>query len=483
MPSLAILCLVACPQVYVVAGPKPLLDAIEPLCAHRAAEGFDVVRHEISTERDAETESAALRTDVHERILASERGYLLLVGDCDATGRPTPSRTRPGLAIYGDDYARFAATIPSDLGYVDIDDDGRPEWACGRLPVRTANEAAALAAKIVDYETREHDAESAWRRELALLAIPGNIQQSIAHIVDNAATLLLTQEIPATWELQGVIGLHGNPLYAPPDALLGRVRATLDRGALATVYFGHGWTTAFAPVDGQPVFRNRDVPSLASAERTVLFAFCCNVGGFQHEPAFGELLARAPHGPCAVVAATDVSTVATDLAFGHEVLGALRRADGPTRIGDVVRVAKRRLLDGQERDATRNQIRTICRSLGLDTSTRLRRHTSDLYHVLGDPALVLPIPYRLALDATIEKGRITLTTRSTLDAHPDALTIEVRRAFPDETVVLTKKMEWADDASAVAELGRFERGRVRIRAFGRRGETHFAGGTTIRVRQ
>ena len=41
----------------------------------------------------------------------------------------------------------------SDDWFVDLDDDGLADMPVGRLPVRTAQEASALVAKIVGYET------------------------------------------------------------------------------------------------------------------------------------------------------------------------------------------------------------------------------------------------------------------------------------------------------------------------------------------
>ena len=42
----------------------------------------------------------------------------------------------------------------SDDWFVDLNDDGKPDLAVGRLPARSASEAAAMVSKIVNYETR-----------------------------------------------------------------------------------------------------------------------------------------------------------------------------------------------------------------------------------------------------------------------------------------------------------------------------------------
>ena len=51
----------------------------------------------------------------------------------------------------------------SDDWFVDFDDDGLPDLAVGRLPVRTLDQANAIVAKTLGYET---EADAPWLNDV-----------------------------------------------------------------------------------------------------------------------------------------------------------------------------------------------------------------------------------------------------------------------------------------------------------------------------
>jgi hypothetical protein len=81
-----------------------------------------------------------------------------------------------------------------------------------------------------------------------------------------------------------------------------------------------------------------------------------------------------------------------DMLLGRELMKVQEDAS-VRRLGDLVRTARARLMrpEADEKFVQRS-VRTAG-LLGLDKEKQdlLRRYTSDLYHVLGDPALALPV--------------------------------------------------------------------------------------------
>ncbi|MGE3172544.1 MAG: C25 family cysteine peptidase [Planctomycetota bacterium] len=478
-------------QSFVVVGAPELLDAADALCAHRGKQGLSVERLPYG-EGTACTDPEALRRALHERIRAEDQpGYLLLLGD-PLGELPLPPLERPGLRTFGIPHGK--ERVVSDLGYVDVDDDGRPEWACGRLPCRTPQEVRAAARKILAYERTPPD-DDGWQRDVALIANSGDFGAVIDALLENAIQELLRDNLAPGDRVCGVVGLKDNPLYAPPEDFLPRVLAALDAGPFAAVYAGHGSTTRFAPVAGHPVLRSADAAKLRSAERTALFAFACHIGAF-HRECLGEALLRAEHGPCAVVAASEVSFPYGDVLFAREMLRVLSVADGPLRIGDLVARGKAALL-ADEPDPYRARAERLARTLGYDAEqcAHLRRYTADLYHLLGDPAmpLRLPRPLEVAAEQAEAGGPLRVRIVCPGDARPRALRVELcvdRGARRDDgaatdvlaTATARPSKDGAEVEFAFAALP--ARGRyVWVRVYGRDGEDCWTGGARIAVRR
>ena len=426
-PTLAVLTLAAllattpqpAAQQYVVAGPKPLLDAVAALCRHRADQGLKVTRVLVEG-GDRAASARRLQEHIHGLIRADRAtpGYLLLVGEPQRGDPCVASLDRPGLRTYGVRYENLAARGWSDLGYVDIDDDGVPEWSCGRLPFSTAAAVDAVAAKIIGYDAHPvGDAE--WLRETALIALPGELTDLVDGVTERAVTQLLRDDLDPAVRLRAAIGLRSSPFHVAAPDLLDYVLDTLNAGPLLTIYGGHGWSTCFAPVQGQPVLRIEDTPRLTTANRTALMAYAYNIASFDG-PSLGAALLREPGGPAAVFAANAAAVQFGDLLLAHEMMRALKARRGPTRIGELVRRAKTMLMADDDGDPVRRRLRTLVAVMGFDTGGWVRRYTSDLFHLLGDPAMQLRTPQRLAVavaGGAAKRGEplhVTITCRSVL---------------------------------------------------------------------
>jgi hypothetical protein len=204
--------------------------------------------------------------------------YVLLVGDDtydtrDFTGQglisylPTP---------YGWD--GVFGRVPSEIGLSDVDGDGRPDLAIGRLPVRTAEEAAAVVDKIARQDTRPGP-----RRHV--IAVDESQPGDISFRGEGEA---LRAQLPGMVEFADV-GAQG--VAAARTTLIDSLRT----GVRTANYFGHG---GFDVLSDQGLLRSADVAVLeGSNAETVFFAWTCETQWYVGERrTLNEELLLVPNG-------------------------------------------------------------------------------------------------------------------------------------------------------------------------------------------
>lgn len=242
--------------------------------------------------------------------------------------------------------------FPSDNRLGDVDGDGQPEMAVGRIPVLSAAELDAYTNKIAAYESASG---AAWTAKAVLLADATDHGTDFSVDSDRVAG-----QISSPYTLDRIY-LSTLSLADARTQLLGAIGS----GASFINYMGHG---ALDRLSASGLLTNADVPGLANGERLpVLTAMTCTVNRFAvpGAQALGELLVKSATGGAAAVwgpSGLSVNAEARLLAerFYH--------ATEP-RLGDRV-------------------LRAIAefRALGSDPSL------PQIYDVLGDPALRLPVP-------------------------------------------------------------------------------------------
>ncbi len=253
------------------------------LAALKAGEGYRtaVVGVEEAYDRYTAgiTEAAAVARLIADQARLGRLEYVLVVGDdsFDPRGRldASPESFVPSPFAWDREFGR----IPSDGLFADVDGDGAPDLAIGRLPVRTSAEADALVAKIA--------------RQSAVL------QASARHVfgVDN--------QLPGDPSFESMAG-QASSLLGGADVTWARLAegtdrarqtffAALNAGARAAHFFGHasfdGWADErFVTVD--------DVGALADGPETLAFAWACESQWFLYPfgPSLGEALVLLPQG-------------------------------------------------------------------------------------------------------------------------------------------------------------------------------------------
>jgi hypothetical protein len=243
----------------------------------------------------------------------------------------------------------------ADGRYADVvGNDGSPEIAVGRLPVRTPAEFAAYLTKLQAYEAAD---PSGWSHQVLLLADDYDPQAGNFPVDSD----VLAASLPAGYTPQK---LYLGPLTV--DQARSQTLAALQYGVGVFNYIGHGGLDALA---AEKLLTSADVPTLGNQPRLpFMSAATCTVGDYM-QPGYrslGVLLALQGDGGMAGV---------------FSPTGSSMNADGTVLLGKLFQG----LFGGASAragDATRSALAEFAATGG-------PRYALDIYNLLGDPAMVM----------------------------------------------------------------------------------------------
>jgi hypothetical protein len=286
--------------------------------------------------------------------------FVMLVGD-GATDYRRPfigPHTVPSPLFHSVKYGGAA----SDYWYTLLD-DGKPELAIGRLPVRSRAELEAVVAKILEYET----APAAPWKNTYLMIDGGRTSDVFASQIQS----LIMESIPHS--------LHAERLYRvgdPWNAEIGgreKLLDYMDRGVAWINFRGHGGGGIWA--DGDPSMMTLDdVDSLANKGKyPVVTSLTCYTGDFtSSRDCLGEAMIRKPEaGAVAFLGTTSVGWTNADFVLMQNILTVFRSRPDLT-LGELVQRGK-----------------SLYR---LQNSTDLAESEIHQYNLLGDPSLRFAFP-------------------------------------------------------------------------------------------
>ncbi len=399
---------------YLMIGHHSLLEAVEPLAAFHRANGMRVAVLDVDDLYDQFNDGivhpAAIRDLIawgHAHWRLPPR-YVLLVGTAsfDIRGRETTEynesqpNPRTGVGkIARPDTAELASVdgrapdrnlvptwqVPSQMGqsasdnvYVALDgEDYHPSIAIGRLPVVSAEDAAAVVKKTIDYASAP--APGSWRDQVVLIA---NESESFHLLSDQIAGELAQEGFSAT-------RVYARAEEADNLAHQQELISSLDQGSLLVHFVGHGGRYIWR--SGPPDFKkNHDLFTLDDVSRLdngarlpMVLAMTCYSGSFDNpnSDTIGErFLREAGRGAVAVFAASWSNAPTPE--YSQALMDELLVPGQP--IGDAIVKAKGRI-----------QNRTLV----------------ETYNLFGDPALVLnrpPNTIRMALERERWSERIAV---------------------------------------------------------------------------
>jgi hypothetical protein len=385
----------------VIVCPKAFVPALEPLLAHRYAQGHRFAH--IPNTWKAEEIKAGIRK-------AAERGrlkYVLLVGDAEPAMNTNVLVRQRCIPVHYEPAkinVKFGSEpeIASDNWFGDLDDDSIPELAIGRIPADTPKQVADVVAKILAYEKSiDH---GLWRQRINFVAGVGGFGGVVDSVIESTTRRFLTDGIPPAYTTTMTYGSWRSPFCPDPRRFHEVSLQHHNDGCLFWVYLGHGHLNSLdrvaVPGARFHILDVNDTHKLKNQNRApIAIMLACYTAAFDaEEDCLAELMLHAPGGPVAVYGGSRVTmpyamaVMGTSMmqeyfqntpeTLGLAILGAKRRMMTPVDETNALKNTNRLLLDGIASVMSPNRAH-------LDEERREHLH---LFNLIGDPMTKLAHP-------------------------------------------------------------------------------------------
>lgn len=399
------------PDTLVVC-PAPLQDTLQTWVDYRREQGHVIAV--IPPEHSA----AQLRDKIHGIVKANKTlKTVLLVGDSRGKEATPTCYVRANVNVL------FGAQpdIATDNPYADIDQDGSPDVAIGRLPVDSSDELKEMIKRIIAYEKNN---SGPWLKRINFVAGVGGFGQFVDKLIERSAKHMITDLVPAGYTTSMTYGSWQSPYCPDPRKFSETSIEKFNEGCLFWVYIGHGATHRLdkvrLPDRSYDILDESTVSKLDAAEGNPIAVFLsCNTGGFDHRrDCLAEKMLRQKTGPIAVLASTRVAMPYGLTTFTLEMTREHFEGTTPT-LGEIVRLAKKRLISTDDPSEIRQMVEAM--GMGFSPKPELleaeRREHVELIHLLGDPLLRVKRGEKLELKAEVqeEQGNVRVTGKAPFD--------------------------------------------------------------------
>jgi hypothetical protein len=368
---------------------------------------------------DVPASASQLKATIRRANQAGSLKYIVLIGDEPSAqdSRAVAAQLRvPTNYVPGKVNIRWGPEkeIASDTPYGDLDGDGVPDVAVGRIPAHSAEELAAVVRKVIRYEQlTDH---GPWEKSLNIVSGAGGFGAVTDAMVEAAGKQVIQQTVPPDYEVRHIFDAAANTDGAEKIDFASRARRELNGGGLAWIYVGHGLPTelvyAATATGFKSLLSTRDVPQLHCGPHNPLAVLVACYTGAMDAPhgCLGEELLLAEEGPVAVIAATRVTMPYGNTIMACELLRACFR-DRPAAVGDMLRLAQQRVLAPTSKEQpSKDQLRATLDGMAevlspppVDLAAERREHVL-MYQLIGDPLLRLHRPA-----AEVARGATTAT--------------------------------------------------------------------------
>jgi hypothetical protein len=259
------------------------IGSLSPLKSLRESQGWSVALIDVEDIYDEFSLGAkspqALRDFLYRARVYWQRPprFVLLVGD--ASFDP---RNYLGLGDFDVVPTKLIDTFyletASDDWFVDFNNDGLPAIPVGRIPARTAKEAALVVSKIIAYENAE---AGPWADQV--LAVADKMEEGDFFSFERASTQVETL-LPDSITVQQILRSQGDD-----ETTRTRIVDSINEGKLLVNYIGHGSVELWRG----GIFDSEDVAALTNGARLPLFVAMTCLNGYFHDPFPAESLAES----------------------------------------------------------------------------------------------------------------------------------------------------------------------------------------------
>lgn len=384
--------LVVCPTEFRV--------ALQPWVTYRQQQGHAIVVV------PPPNSSYGIKQAVQEFAKGGRLKTVVLIGDSgDANG--SASRLVPTDYVKAEINVKYGSEpeIATDNTYADIDDDGIPELAIGRIPVDTPEQLTQMINRIKEYES--DNSNGPWQRNVNFIAGVGGFGQMLDKLIEQTTKQIITELIPSSYKTTMTYGSWTSPYCPDPRRFSENSINRFNEGCLFWVYIGHGarhkLDKIYLPDQSHTILDCRTAKKLnCRAGSPIAIILSCYTGATDDDQdCLGEEMLKQPRGPIALVCGTRVTMPYAMGVFSLEIMKEYFNGDAPT-LGELLRIGKVRMMQPfDENDAYRNMIEGMGKAFSPNANslaTELREHV-DLIHLLGDPLLRLKRPENVELHA------------------------------------------------------------------------------------
>lgn len=380
------------PSPYLIVYQDDLVDAADLFAAYRQSTGYEVETVSVSSLVSGGLSNRSLITPIRNRLNAmiaqaapGTTAFLLLLGDAPTSSEANAGRI-PAVACENDTIGADPGDCWTDNPYGDLDGDGVPEVAVGRVPARSHAQARDYLDKVKDHESSYEP--GLWNRRISIYTGEANFGAEIDALLEYA----MFEGLKAISHDFDIIGAYDNKTsdyyYTPFED---KVVELFNQGNLMTVYVGHGdedWTQGLTTEQIARIDCRHRLP--------VVFFFACYAGNYAgNNDSLVETLLWKDGGAVAAIGSTDVSHPYGNAVLAYEVPRAALDERQPTA-GQVLMRAKQLMVDNQGDD-----FRTMVSAsafialdqMGDDTPlATIEYQHCDLYNLVGDPAVAMKYP-------------------------------------------------------------------------------------------
>ncbi len=374
---------------YVVVYQDDLEDAAKELAAFRESTGFKAQVVKVSDLVPGNVTAYYLLKALHD-LLGGARAqlgdtaplFLVLLGNAPAKGDDATARI-PSVPCTND-FTAHLGDCQTDNTYADLDGDGIPDVAVGRIPAGTLAEARAYLDKEKAYEAGYQT--GVFNRRVSVYTGQANFSAQI----DSMLEMAVMEGLKRVSHAFDIVGAYDNPTsdyyYMPFDD---KVIDLFNEGSLMVVYVGHGGNDYTEGLTTDQIDRIHCTKRLP-----FVFLFACYAGNYVGTTdSVAVTLVGKADGAITAFGATDISHPYGNAVMAYEVQRAVLDQRPPT-LGEAVVLAKRGVIENS--DDFRVMMDGFASSqpdLDAAAQARIRVQHLDMYNLLGDPAVPMHYPH------------------------------------------------------------------------------------------